>query len=174
MPAPRGHGITRASDATKLYPAVALTDINRMLMHVKRTSARGRNLPFMTEGSRVIEIRPTVAAGAGAGCGHCGHASAAACEASPAGRPCADPELRGDPQALAHVLGALRTVLDEASSLSIVDARRVSALRLVEGEAELELTVSPRCGSGRRVFEDAFQVLRSALPDTDVYVRQAA
>jgi hypothetical protein len=127
----------------------------------------------MIDTARVIAIRPETA-GTAAGCGHCGHASAAACEASPAGRPCADPEMRGDPQALAHVLGALAAVLDDASGLSIVQAQRVGALRLVDGEAELELTVSPRCGSGRRVFDEAFQVLRRALPDTDVYVRQAA
>jgi hypothetical protein len=126
----------------------------------------------MSEGARVIQIRPAEAAEAG--CGHCGHTSAAACEASPVGRPCADPELRGDPTALARVLGALAGVRDEATGLSIVEARCVGALRLVDGEAELELTVSPRCGSGRRVFEDAFQALRSVLPDTDVYVRQAA
>jgi hypothetical protein len=128
----------------------------------------------MIDTARVIAIRPEQPAAAGAACGHCGHANAAACEASPDGRPCADPELRGDPAAIARVLRALAEVRDETSGLSIVQAQRVGALRLVDGEAELELTVSPRCGSGRRVFDEAFQALRRALPDTDVYVRHAA
>ena len=38
----------------------------------------------------------------------------------------------------------------------------------------LQLTFPRSCGPTRRLAEDAFQALRRALPDTDVYVQLAA
>jgi hypothetical protein len=45
----------------------------------------------------------------------------------------------------------------------------VRALRLEDGEAELILTLAPRCG-GQVLADCAFQTLRRMLPDTDIYV----
>ena len=88
------------------------------------------------------------------------------------GRPCEHPELRGDPALIGRLLQALRQVPDGAGNL--VDARHVSALRLNDGEAELVLTFPRGCGTNKLLAEDAFQVLRRELPDTDVYVLHAA
>lgn len=88
------------------------------------------------------------------------------------GQPCERPELHGDPVLLNRLLQALREVPDGAGNL--VDARHFSALRLHDGEAELVLTFPRGCGSHKLLAEDAFQVLRRELPDTDVYVLHSA
>lgn len=88
------------------------------------------------------------------------------------GRPCERPELHGHPALIARVLQALRRVADAEGNL--VDARRFSALRLGEGEAQLVLTFPRGCGANKLLAEEAFQVLRQELPDTDVYVLHAS
>ena len=46
--------------------------------------------------------------------------------------------------------------------------------QLAPGEAELTVTFPAQCGSARVMAEGAFETLRRALPDTDVYVLHAA
>lgn len=107
-----------------------------------------------------------------AGCGGCVPAAGGSVCAASLGRPCEHPELRGDPALIDRLLQALRQVPDGAGNL--VDAHHVSALRLHDGEAELVLTFPRGCGTNKLLAEDAFQVLRRELPDTDVYVLHAA
>jgi hypothetical protein len=95
---------------------------------------------------------------------------AAACGTGPVPA-CLKPELQGDPAVIARVLRALRGVADKAGNL--VDAGRFRSLRVGPGEAELVLNFPPGCGASRVLAEDAFQALRHALPDTDVFVLHA-
>lgn len=106
---------------------------------------------------------------AGADCGGCVPADTggSVCAAQ-YGQACEQPELRGDPVLVARLLQALRQVADAQGNL--VDAHRFSALRLGAGEAELVLTLPRGCGTNKLMAEEAFQVLRRELPDTDVYV----
>ena len=116
---------------------------------------------------------PIVAEPAAAGCGGCSD-EGLPCAAIPAAETCADPELRGDPELLRRALASLREVVDPAAGRNLVEMQLVRSLRIGDGEAELMLTFAPRCGSARALAEDAFDRLRSALPETDVYVRHAA
>lgn len=109
---------------------------------------------------------------AGADCGGCLPATVGSVCAASFGQPCEHPELRGDPALIDRLLQALRQVPDGTGNL--VDAHHVSALRLGGGEAELVLTFPRGCGTNKLTAEDAFQVLRRELPDTDVYVLHAA
>jgi hypothetical protein len=90
-----------------------------------------------------------------------------------AGNACAAPDLRGDAGELARVLQALRAVPDAMHGGNIVDAQQVLALHLMDGEAVLRLNFAAHCGAGRLMVEEAFQVLRQTLPDTDVYALPA-
>ncbi len=107
-----------------------------------------------------------------AGCGGCQPTAAGSVCVAQYGRPCERPELSGDPLQLARVLQALRQVSDGQTNL--VDGRRFSALRLGDGEAELVLSFPRGCGGHKLLAEEAFQVLRRELPDTDVYVLHAS
>lgn len=106
------------------------------------------------------------------GCGGCVPSVGGSVCVSQYGQPCARPDLQGDPALIARVLTALRAVADAEGNL--VDAHRFSALRLGDGEAELVLTFPRGCGGNRLLAEEAFQVLRRELPDTDVYVLHAS
>ncbi len=99
-----------------------------------------------------------------------GGTAAGGCGAGPVPA-CRTPELQGDPAVIARVLQALRGVADEAGNL--VDAGRFRSLHVGPGEAELVLNFPRGCGASRVLAEDAFQVLRHALPDTDVFVLHA-
>jgi hypothetical protein len=105
------------------------------------------------------------------GCGHCLPSAAGKVCVGDYGQPCARPRLEGDPALLQRVLDALRDVSDAEGNL--VDGQRVAALRIAGGEAELTLAFPAGCGQARWLAEDAFQVLRRVLPDTDVYVLHA-
>jgi hypothetical protein len=114
-------------------------------------------------------------AGAGAsghaGCGHCVSASAGPVCVGAYGAPCDQPRVEGDTERVARALQALRAVADDEGNL--VDTHRFSALRVDADEVELTLTFPKSCSPTRVLADDAFQVLRRALPDTDVYVRLA-
>ena len=107
----------------------------------------------------------------GEGCAHCLPSAGGKVCVADYGQPCAQPRLQGDPALLQRVLDALRTVHDDQGNL--VDGRRVAALRIADGEAELTLAFPAACGQARGLADDAFQVLRRVLPDTDVYVLHA-
>jgi hypothetical protein len=107
-----------------------------------------------------------------AGCGGCEPSDDSSPCRGTASSICESPSLTGDPAVMARLLGALRAVGDADGNL--VDARRISALRLQDGEAELTLAFPRGCGPARLLAEGAFHVLKLELPDTDVYVRHAA
>ncbi len=110
-------------------------------------------------------------------CGGCEGAPAdAACavQLDVFSRRCASPLLQGDPVLLQQALAALRGVREPVQGSDLVALQLVQALRVEGGEAELTLTYPPGCGVARLMAEDAFQVLRRALRDTDVYVLHAA
>ena len=91
-----------------------------------------------------------------------------------AGERCATPEFHGEPALLNRVLDSLREVVDPERGGNIVDLRLVKSLRIAPGEAELVVTFPAQCGSARVMAEGAFERLRRALPNTDVYVLHAA
>jgi hypothetical protein len=144
-----------------------LIQIKPGLRQVNPASANRGTLACMGMLDRTVWLQP-----AEAGCGGCLPADGGSVCAASFGRPCERPELRGDPALIARVLQALRQVPDGAGNL--VDGRHFSALRLHDGEAELVLTFPRGCGPNKLLAEDAFQVLRRELPDTDVYVLHAA
>lgn len=108
----------------------------------------------------------------GDGCGECAPGDAGpVCRHATLGAPCDRPAMHGDPALLARLMDALRDV--GALGENLVDARRIRALRVDDGEAELTLTFPRGCGPARLLAESAFEVLRRELPDTDVYVMHA-
>lgn len=110
---------------------------------------------------------------ADAGCAQCPPGSAdlgAPCGALRVTR-CEQPLLEGEPALLERALQALRTVADDEGDL--VQTQRFGALRAADGEVELRLAFARGCGPARLLAEAAFQALRHALPDTDVYVQHA-
>lgn len=119
-----------------------------------------------------IWLQPAQAGSTGAsGCSHCVPSGVGPVCVGSYGAPCEHPALSGEPAVLQRVLQALRRVADDDGNL--VDGRRFSALRITADEAELTLAFPVGCGPARGLAEGAFQVLRGALPDTDVYVRHA-
>ena len=105
------------------------------------------------------------------GCDHCVSAAAGPVCVGSDGAPCAQPQVQGEPARVARVLQALRQVADHAGNL--VDTQRFSALRIAGDEVELTLTFPKSCSPTRVLADGAFQALRRALPDTDVYVHLA-
>ncbi len=95
----------------------------------------------------------------------CGHAL---------GAPCKVPRLSGDPLQLQRALASLRSVVDPEHGGNLVELQLVKSLRIEGGETELTVTFPRGCGAARLMAEDAFQALRRALPDTDIYVSHAA
>lgn len=102
-----------------------------------------------------------------AGCGACAVAGSGgpACRTVP-GERCVAPQLSGPADEVQRLLGAL------AAALGAESASRVQALVVRPGEVELTLAISLQCG-GAALAEQAFQTLRTLLPDTDVYVLPA-
>lgn len=104
------------------------------------------------------------------GCGACLHTAVGPVCRAAYGQSCAAPQLSGPADELQRVL----LVLHQALAADGADAGElVRSLRLGDGEAELVLAIAPRCG-GALLADAAFQALRSALPDTDIYVTHAA
>jgi hypothetical protein len=103
------------------------------------------------------------------GCGHCVPSVGGHICVGDYGQPCQHPALDGDPMLLRRVLLALRAVADDHGNL--VDAQRIRTLHASEGEVELTLALPAGCGPATVLVDDAFQVLRRLLPDTDIFVR---
>lgn len=82
------------------------------------------------------------------------------------------PELSGPADTVQRVLQGLRGVVDH-EGVNLVDRHWIRSLCVANGEADLTLTLSPRSGEARELMERSFGVLRSLLPDTDVYVHHA-
>lgn len=104
------------------------------------------------------------------GCGACLHTAIGPVCRGEFGQACGAPELSGPADELSRVLLALHMAL-AADGVDAGDL--VRALRLADGEAELVLAIAPRC-AGAALADTAFQALRRALPDTDIYVTHAA
>jgi hypothetical protein len=118
-----------------------------------------------------IPIQPAASAcapaGGSRGCGGCvqGASSGPVCR-SALGEPCVAPALSGPADALARLRHALAPVL------GALESGLVRALHVADGEVELQLALRADCG-GAALADSAFQVLRSMLPDTDIYVLPA-
>jgi hypothetical protein len=104
------------------------------------------------------------------GCGACAPSSTGpACRAEVAFDTCASPRLRGEAELLRRGLASLDGVVDVMTGRSLVSLQFIEALRIEDGEAELALTFPLHCQS-KLLAEQAFEALRRALPDTDIYV----
>lgn len=94
---------------------------------------------------------------------------------APAGIPtgwASPPQLLGPDEALRRVMARLGRVVDPASGLDIVRAGRIVALDIGADEATLTLRIGVGdCDSAHHVAEEAFDVLRAELPDTDLYLK---
>lgn len=120
-----------------------------------------------------IPIQPLTLLPAG-GCGGCVQGQTGpVCRSVALGEPCLAPALQGDGDMLRVVMEALNGVIEPASGRGIVELHLVRSLRIANGEAELTVSFQAGCGGGREMAEDAFQILRRLLPDTDIYVRHA-
>ncbi len=84
----------------------------------------------------------------------------------------AQPLLDGPAEQLDAVLAALRGVQELRESRDIVASGRVQALEISGGEATLTLRMGQGlCVDAHTLAEQAFDALRAALPDTDLYLR---
>jgi hypothetical protein len=79
------------------------------------------------------------------------------------------PVLEGPDAEVQRLMTALMPCL---SSGGVAGARRVRSLLVRPGEVELTLNIGPQC-QGAAMADDAFQVLKSLLPETDIYVLHA-
>lgn len=122
-----------------------------------------------------IKTIPIQQAAGQPGCGGCLHDAGAPICRTALGEPCQAPSLHGSPEAVRAVMDALGPVLgfaDEAGSVAL-GTGQVLSLTVQPGEVDLVLTSRQQCGGA--VWADlAFQALRRLLPDTDIYVRNAA
>ena len=102
------------------------------------------------------------------GCGNClqSAGSGPVCRAA-LGEACTAPELSGPADELARLLQALTPLLGTPQTSGLV-----RALRVQDGEVELQLAVRADCG-GAALADEAFHTLRHLLPDTDIYVLPA-
>jgi hypothetical protein len=107
------------------------------------------------------------------GCGGCPTPDGATSCRATVGGTCPDPLLIGSDELLRRAMDSLRGVVDSDGGANLVERQLVKSLRIEGGEVELTLTFAPLCGSARQLAEGAFEMLRRALPDTDVYVRHA-
>jgi metal-sulfur cluster biosynthetic enzyme len=79
----------------------------------------------------------------------------------------------GDPAVLARVKAALRQLHEPGVNADIVSSGRVHSLVIDNGEAVLTLNLHSDggCGNAHVLAEQVFGVLRTELPDTDLYLR---
>jgi len=103
------------------------------------------------------------------GCGACAQGNnGPVCQFSlPVGD--AGPEFEGPDAEVQRLMAALLPCL---SSDGVAGARRVRSLHVRPGEVELTLNIGPKC-QGAAMADDAFQVLKTLLPETDIYVLPA-
>lgn len=100
------------------------------------------------------------------GCGSClpTAGSGPVCR-SMLGEDCGAPLFTGPADELVRLQRALTPLLGALESSGLV-----RALRVQDGEVELQLAVRADCG-GAALADDAFHALRKLLPDTDIYVQ---
>jgi len=120
---------------------------------------------------RSATVIPIVSAQPSRGCHACLQASSGPVCRSVLGEPCGTPTLLGPEPQVRRLLQALQQSL--GLPVDGAENRLVRSLALGDGEVELQLTVSPRCG-GAELADTAFQTLRRLLPDTDIYVTHAS
>ncbi|MGY0196929.1 iron-sulfur cluster assembly protein [Leptothrix sp. BB-4] len=85
--------------------------------------------------------------------------------------PNAELRLAGPQDQLDAVLAALREVRELREPLDIVSSGRVQAIEIADGEATLTLRMGQGlCDDAHALAEQAFDALRGALPDTDLYL----
>jgi hypothetical protein len=107
----------------------------------------------------------------GDGCSACVHADHAPMCRAVLGQDCIAPQLSGPRDEVDRLMRALGSAL--GFRLDADQPIPVAALRVEPGEVELTLAVAPHCG-GASLASQAFDTLRSLLPDTDIYVMHAA
>lgn len=113
-----------------------------------------------------IWIQPAASPARADDCGGCAQPAAAD------GADLPPPELRGDAATLARVLACLAGVHEPAQVLDIVASGRVQAIAVDDGEATLTLRMGQGlCADAHWLAERAFEAMREALPDTDIYLR---
>ena len=79
------------------------------------------------------------------------------------------PPVPVDPLLAERVRDALRTVVDPEAGMNIVELGLVYRLELVEGTAQIDLTLtSPTCPMGDMIVGDVHAALAKALPATMV------
>jgi hypothetical protein len=82
------------------------------------------------------------------------------------------PQLDGPPEQIEAVLAALGEVREFREGRDIVASGRVQAIEIADGEATLTLRMGQGlCVDAHALAERAFDALRAALPDTDLYLR---
>jgi metal-sulfur cluster biosynthetic enzyme len=90
----------------------------------------------------------------------------------PVRAPDAEPRLTGPQDRLDAVMAALRRVQELRETRDIVASGRVQAIEIADDEATLTLRMGQGlCDDAHVMAEMAFEALRSALPDTDLYLR---
>lgn len=86
--------------------------------------------------------------------------------------PAAPPNCSGPAEQVAAVLQALSEISELEPSLNIVNSGRVVALDIGPDEATLTLRMGDsHCHGAQGIGEQAFDVLRAQLPDTDLFLR---
>lgn len=111
---------------------------------------------------------PSLASESRSACGRCLAAEVQPVCRSARGQPCAAATLRGPAEELRRVLTALGERLGFAPEAP--ELAGISGLSILPGEVELQLSLPANCG-GAAVHETAFDVMRSLLPDTDIYIK---
>lgn len=107
--------------------------------------------------------------GASQGCGACAPGTnGPVCQFTLPGSD-AGPELKGPESETRRLMAALAPCL---SNDGVPATRRVRSLHVRPGEVELTLNIGPQC-QGAAIADDAFQVLKGLLPETDIYVLHA-
>ena len=77
------------------------------------------------------------------------------------------PQVPVDPLLAERVRDALRTVVDPEAGMNIVELGLVYRLELVEGTAQIDLTLtSPTCPMGDMILDDARQAVTAVLPES--------
>jgi hypothetical protein len=100
------------------------------------------------------------------GCGTCAQLGPAV------GAELPPPVLHGDPAGVSRVLACLQQIHEAQQVLDIVASGRVQAVDVGDGEATLTLRMGQGlCVDAHWLAERAFEAMREALPDTDIYLR---
>ena len=134
--------------------------------------AKPHLLESATDNWRMIEQTITIHRedAGGQGCSACIHAAGAPTCREALGQLCIAPQLNGPRGELDRLMRALGDSL--GFRVDGEDPVPVAALRVEPGEVALTLAVARHCG-GAELAAQAFDTLRSLLPDTDIYVDHA-